>query len=158
MSNNNIKATLLRLCDMTWQSLTELKQRLKLTRFNYTDLDTFAAPSTRIAHAVNERGETVCYTVAEKVFLISGYASSLTATPEDYQRGGDTIDGVLQDAAQLEGVGKYFMLVPNDCPLGDDPDSHEIKNVRVFVRRIPQTQPMQGLGYPKAVTAAKYLN
>ena len=107
---------------------------------------------------MNGRDETVCYTVAEKVLLISGYASSLTTTPEEHQRGGDTIDRVLQDAAQLEGVGKYLMLVPHDCPLGDDPDSHEIKNVRIFVRRIPQTQPIQGVGYPKAVIAAKYLN
>jgi hypothetical protein len=126
--------------------------------FQNCDLDTFASTSTRIVTAVNERG-ALCHSVVEKCLFLSGFAVNPQTKPQDAFAAGNAIDALLENESQLEGISKMFLLVPASAePLADDELTTEIKNVRVYLRRIPQTSMMNNtLGIAQSATA-HYIN
>lgn len=144
---NKIKATLLRFKDLSWRDMCQLKSWSKRP----FDVENLTSPSTRIAQATNGRGETVCYANVEAVMVVSGYAVNFLATPEDAQIAGDSIDKEIARAAQLAGISKVLILVPEDCPTDG-----EFKTIRVYERAVPQNTSLD-FGYPSQAQATHQL-
>lgn len=88
--------------------------------FSWLDLNRssveFNNPNLLVASATNERGETVCYTTAEPIFLVNAYAVSPSNTPEEAQKAGDSLDLALADASRKANVGRMLIVVPADAP------------------------------------------
>ena len=136
---NKFRATLLRYHEMSLPMLTQLKSWMKGAQsLNIVNVD-YNAPSLRVAVAVTPTGEGVSYTVIEKMMLCSAFAINPKASVSEAQLAGDAIDKEMEAQAQLEGIGKVFLMVPEGNPLQEDANTTEIRNVRVFIRRIPQT-------------------
>lgn len=128
--------------------LSQLKSWMKLNPIKHIndncDQSSFTTPSTRIAVAVDETGKAISYTVVEKMLLTSAFAVNPKITPGEGRLAGDAIDKEMEQQAALEGISKAFVMVPAGFPLQEDAYTREVKNVRVFIRSIPQTTIAQG--------------
>src|SRR6266851_2729331 len=94
---SNMKATILRMGEMPFPMLTQLKAWLQRS-FNGGDIDN--SPSLRVAFATNENNEVVTYAPVQQVFLISHYAVNPTATEAEARRAGNEIDLLLEAEAR----------------------------------------------------------
>jgi hypothetical protein len=151
---NGIKATLFRLCEMSWQARTELKSWFKQSRtFSTFAMSAFANPSLLVASATNERG-TVCYCPVEKCFLVSSYCVKPEATEREAQLAGDHIDAMLEREAQRAGVSKIMIVLPMDCPAPEG----EWEHVRVYQRKVSQAVATGGIDISAQSQATRYLN
>jgi hypothetical protein len=131
---NNIKATLLRMSELSWESLTKLKAWMKMSAsFNSFDGENFNSPSLKIAQASDANGTPVVFCPVETCFLVSAYAVSPNVTPLEAQHAGDVIDAEIARHAQRNGISKMLIVVPKDYPALQD---GEWKEFRVYERRI----------------------
>jgi len=139
-----MRATLLKLCEMSWASLAQLKRWMKHSAsFNLFDVASFNNPNLQIAQAWNERGEVIALSPVENVLLVSAYAVNPTATQSEAQTAGDEIDAEIAAFAQRNGVSKMLLVVPADHP----PLDGEWKHVRVYERPIDRSPTLGVVGY-----------
>ena len=159
MLGNKLKATLVRYCELSVPVLTQLKAWMKRApRFQFTDTDTFNASSLRVAVATNDKGEPQSITIVEKMLFCSGFAVRPDAGQDVAMQAGAAIDRVIEQQAALEGISKIFLVAPSDFEMQEDGMTREIKNVRLFLRSVPQTTIAQGTWGQHRSTAARYLN
>src|SRR5437660_515592 len=151
MFNNKFKASLRKFWELSWADRCNLKAwLLKSTTANTFDMETLNNPSILVASAINAMGEAVVYCPVQKVFLISGFAVSPTATEAQAHAAGDLIDAELERQAHLAGVSKMLILVPADHPSLQNSEWDDFKEVRVFERKFPQTVGTGGIRLHKA--------
>lgn len=128
-----IKASLLRCCEMSWQSLTKLKA---LMRWNRIDADSLNSQSLRIAQANDEQGEPMVFCRVANVLFVDNYLLSPQTDRNQMQLCGDLIDSTIAQAAQLQGIRKVLIALPDNMPgLPDE----EFTLVRVYTRKVPQS-------------------
>lgn len=152
---NNIKARILKYCDLSNADLIWIKRWMKQSAsFSKFDMDAFTSPSLQFATATTEGGEPLAYCPIERVFMVSAYAVSPTITPSQAQKVGDILDAAMAHAAQREGVSKFLLIVPKDHPALPE---EEFSEVRMYVRKIPQSVLNGGVAY-QATSAAKCFN
>lgn len=126
---NNFKATVRKWANLPYADLCNFFSWLD---FNKSNVE-FNNQNLLVASATNERGETVCYTTAEPIFLVNAYSVSPSSTPEEAQQGGDAIDITLAGEARKAGVNRLLIVVPADTP--HQPGE---KWLRVIERKVPQ--------------------
>ena len=153
----NIKASLLRYCELSWASLTQLKTYMGLCKscFNRFDPEMFASPSLRIAEATSEQGKPLMFVPIENVFLVGAYAVAPNTTQEEAERAGDEIEALVARQASMAGISKILMLVP---PNYDGPYADEVKHLRVIERKIPNAISMGGVRLQDTPSAHSYIN
>jgi hypothetical protein len=160
---SKIKATIIRYRDFqfaaSWAALTQLPNWLSRTKtFNSLDYEGSASPSLRVACATNERGEAVCYTPIENVWVVSGFAINPAASPEEAQQAGDAIDAEIEREAQQAGVTRLLIMVPatNSALVPEGLD--ELKGVRVFERKIPTVEQARCYVPAASTSPVRYFN
>jgi hypothetical protein len=132
---NNIKATLMKYCELSWESLTQLKKAIAVSRsFNNFDATTFNSPSVRVAVAVNEQGTPIAWCPVETIMVARAFAVVPGTSPEDAQRAGDAIDAEIAAVAAAKGITRLLLVVDANHPgMGGD----EWRGLKVFERQIP---------------------
>lgn len=115
---NNIKASLLRYCDMSWSALTELKRLLQQSAVvgSVFDVESLSNPSLRIAQATNAVGQVICFCPIEQAVVINPLAFNPKATEIEMYAAGAAIEAELAHQAALSGVSKLLMVVPDNMP------------------------------------------
>src|SRR5689334_2038728 len=94
----------------------------------------FQNPNVLVAKATNECGDVVAYTAAEPVYVVSGFAVSPSATPEQAALAGDVMDAALVCEIQQSGCSRVLLVLPENTPC--QPDE---KSIRIIERKIPPT-------------------
>lgn len=149
----NIKANILRYCDMSLSSLTDLKKWMKqnvlLMEFDVAKLSN---PSLRIAQATNAAGQTVCFCTLETAVVIGQLAYNPRATDIEMRSAGASIEEVIAHDAAQSGATSLLMVIPDNMP--SIPNE---KFIRVLERRIAPTITKQGFD-PQATQAARFIN
>src|SRR5438445_13275940 len=96
MLMNNMKATLMRWCQLSWGQRVELKAWAKRSKsFSSFDVSEFENPLLKVATATNATGETVVYCPVQTCFLVNAFVVSPSATPEEATSAGDLLDSEL---------------------------------------------------------------
>lgn len=153
---NNLKARILKYCEMGWKELALLKRWMKhSTTFNTFDPEAFSSPSLRVAVGTNEQGDPIVFCPIESVLMVSAYAVSPSLSPAEAQRAGDVLDAAIAREAQRAGVSKLLLVLPKDYPVL--PDS-EWREVRVYERQIAQPLAMSGVDCSSTSAVNKFLN
>ena len=151
----NLKATLLRYCDLSWKSLTEIKSWFKRSGardgFN---VESFNNPKLQVISATNEDGQTVAHCLVESCYLFSAYLTNpeFKGEPEQ-QQAGNVIDGALAHLAQREGITKLLIVLPDSFP-----SQPEERWVRTVERKVPQIAAIQAMGSFTQLPATRFLN
>jgi len=148
-------ARILKLCEMSWPALTNLKAWSKRSAsFSAFGFDNFSSPTLRIAQATNEQGEALVFCPIEQVFMVRSFAVNPKATEAEARRAGDIIDQEIAHQAQRAGITKLLLVVPHNYP--NLPDE-KFELVKIFVRKVQPAIAMQGVGC-HAQSPTQYLN
>lgn len=127
----NLRAAVMRFCDLSWESLVELKQWIQRNPITF-DVERFNNnPGLRIASATNEAGQTVCYCTLEKAFVIGSLAHNPQATEIEMRSAGAHIEAAIAHEAAQSGATSLLLVVPENMP--SIPDE---RFIRVVERRI----------------------
>jgi hypothetical protein len=153
----SLHAKIFRYCDLSLQDLKRLKIGLKKALIPF-ELDGFSARSLCVAKASRPNGDCVGLIPIETTLMVTSACHRPDATTEEKQAIGDVIDTQIVQAAQESGIQKLLLVVPYDQPISEDETTYEVQNVRLYVRRIPQTTPAVGLALPNTSSPSKYLN
>jgi hypothetical protein len=138
------RAKLMRYCDLSWSALTEIKSWLKRSRGlrdGFTVVS-FNNPKLQVISATNEDGQTMVHCLIEPCYMFSAYLShpDLKDKPEETDAG-NAIDAALYHQAQMDGVTRLLMVLP---------DSHRSEPnerwVRIVEKKVPQIATTQGVG------------
>lgn len=154
MSFNNMKTTLLKLCEMSWASRTQLKSWMVYRApFNSFDPETFADSSLRIASATDDQGTPICFATIENVLIVRVPAVNPQATQNEKKQAGELLDARIAFEAQKQGIQKVLVVIPTDqLVLPED------KTMHFYERKVPQTFNMHGLGCSHPLQATQYQN
>jgi hypothetical protein len=153
---SNIRAKLLRFCDLSWKDLTNLKAWSKgSASFNSFGRENYSSPSLRVAKAESD-GETICLCPIEQVLTVSAYALRPGTCEEHAQLAGDFIDAAIEREAQRAGISKLLIILPANHPATFEGD--EWKTVKIFERKIPHAVVMGGVGISAQSQATRFLN
>ena len=115
---DNIKTRLLKLSEMSWENLRELKAWMKRSQsFNkHFDVDAFNNPKLKIAQAVNQQGTTLVFCPVETVLMVSAYCVNPNVDPLTARNAGDYLDAAIAREAQKMGTSKIMIVVPEEFP------------------------------------------
>ncbi|MGB8989912.1 MAG: hypothetical protein WCC37_25165 [Candidatus Sulfotelmatobacter sp.] len=151
----DIKATVLRYCELSWGMLTKFKAFMKWSTFCTFDPAEFTTPSLRVVTATNERGEHIVFAPIETCLFVSGYALSPTATKDEAFQAGNAMDAMVARVGKENGISKMLVVLPKNAP-ADLLENEDGEVIRVFVRKIPQSVLMGAVTVTPLQTA--YLN
>ena len=138
---SNMKANLMRWCQLSWPQRVEMKSWAKRSKsFSSFEVENFNNPLLKVASATNATGETVVYCPVQTCFLVNAFVVSPSASEEQAALAGDLIDQQLSMEAQRAGVSSLLIMVPDDHPaLRDKENFGDFKTVRVYQRNFPNT-------------------
>jgi len=147
-----MKATIQKLCEMGWESLTRFKALCKWSKAP-VEPETFASPSLRIASATNEAGQEIAFCVLENVLLLRTSVFDPSTTLTEVGRCGDYIDQQVAVHAQRLGISQVMVAVPNDFHDFDD----ECITMKFYLRKVPA--PIAAVGVACSTSAhPQFLN
>lgn len=153
---SNIKATIRRYFELSWSDLTNFKSWLQRSAaFNSFDPESLASPSLRIAVATNGQNQPIAYCPVEQILMVSAYAVNPNATAIEAQRGGDCLDAEIARHAQMHGISKLLIVVPENY---DGLPKSELKTMRFYERTVPQTVSAYGVDCLTPSHATQYQN
>src|SRR5258708_17406443 len=157
---NNLRARIMRYCELSWDDLKNLKAWAKRSAsFNSFPPETFSSPSLKVAVATDADGKVVCMTPIETCYMVSAFLVSPEATSETASMAGDLIDAELAASAARAGVSKLLIVLPADHPcLKDNPEWADFREVRVYERKFNQTLGTGGIRLSKPAQATQFLN
>jgi hypothetical protein len=154
---SNIKARIMRFCDLSWKDLTNLKAwGQRSATFNSFPLENFNSPLLKVAVASAD-GEVVCMTPIETCYMVSAFLGSPNATPEQATLAGDEIDRQLSMEAQRAGVSSLLIMLPENHRALRGKEFGEFKTVRVYERKFSQTVGTGGVTLSQANSIATNL-
>ena len=140
------RAKLMRYCDLSWKSLTEIKLWWKRSRGlrDGFDVESFNNPKLQVISATNEDGQTMVHCLIEPCYMFSAYLShpDFKGKPEQTDAG-NAMDAALSHQAQMDGVTKLLMVLPHSHP--SVPDE---RWVRIIEKKVPQIAAIQAMGCP----------
>ena len=157
---NNMKATLMRWCQLSWGQRVQLKSWANQSKlFSSFDVSEFENPLLKVATATNATGETVVYCPVQTCFLVNAFVVSPSATEEQATLAGDLIDSQLSTEAQRAGVSSLLIMVPDNHPaLLDNEKFGDFQTCRVYQRNFPLTVNSGGISLRKPAQATQFLN
>src|SRR5258707_4806760 len=109
MLNKRITAALLRLSEMPWPALTQLKKWMR-PPINGLEVN-FNEPSLRAAFSTDEQGDILSYCPVQQVLVASAFVISPTATGEQARNAGNEMDLAIANYAEMNGISKLILIV-----------------------------------------------
>ena len=146
MKFGNIKATLVRYADLSRSALIQITSWSRGRGLNHNP------SAVQVATAVNSNGETVCHCTIEPCYMLASAPNPL-ATKQERYLAGEVIEDALVSQAQLKGVSRMLIVLPDGFP--SDPEERWI---RIVEREVPQIAALQGVGCLVQSATVSYLN
>jgi hypothetical protein len=140
----NFRAALLRYAELSRSALTQLMSWGRGRGLNHN-------PSTQVATATNANGEVVCHCTIEPCYMVASAPNPL-ASEQDRYLAGEVIEDALVSHAQLKGMSRMLIVVPDGFP-----SEPEERWIRIVERKVPQIAVMHGVGC-FAPSPAAYIN
>ena len=110
----NFKVSLFRFCEVSWDSLKQLKAWMKLCPIRI-DGEGFSNPRLQIVQ-VKDAERTICYGAIEPAYVLNLVAFNPQSTGIEQQWAGAYIENALEVQAAREGATKLFYVVPDNMP------------------------------------------